>query len=60
MSKIYEYNKYMEEIDCLMEEQTEFREKFIDELLLENFDLKQENKGLREQIKFLMQSTRRL
>ena len=54
MSKVYEYNKFTEELDCLQEEQTEFREKFIDDLLLENHDLKEKNEDLRNQVKFLL------
>ena len=49
MSKVYDYNEAME-----LDEAADFTDRFIEELLLENHDLKQVNEGLREQIKFLM------
>lgn len=60
MSKIDDFETNMAEIFAEIDEQSEFRDRFIEDLLLENHDLKSEVKGLKEQIKFLLRNERKL
>jgi len=60
MSKVDDFETSMAEIFMSIDEQSEFRDRFIEDLLLENHDLKEQIKNYKEQIKFLLRGTRKL
>lgn len=60
MSKINDFDENMAEIFLSIDEQSEFRERFIEDLLLENHELKKRIDKLEDQVKFLLRSDKKL
>jgi hypothetical protein len=59
MSKANDFDENMAEIYAMLDEQTEFREKFIEDLLQENYELKEKVRKLSNQVKFLLREATR-
>jgi len=60
MSKADDFDKNMAEIYLSIDEQSEFRDGFIDDLLEENYQLKCKIDRLEDHLKFLLRNGKKL